>query len=103
VKKKKEKFKSKFDMAENEMLVKICKRIRDDGDLWDEDLIFPVEQSHFFQVMILAHQYCPMNLNSLLKASDLDFANDITGIRGNINHGTRGFDDWFKPKFAITH
>jgi methenyltetrahydromethanopterin cyclohydrolase len=50
--------------------------------------------------MELAFKYFNLNLDKLLRASDLDFVHDICGIQKHLNRQTKTFDDCFVPRFS---
>lgn len=43
---------------------------------------------------------CPLNLDGLLKSSNVDFAHDITGICANIDVKTGKLGNFFHPRYA---
>ena len=43
---------------------------------------------------------CPLRLEDLLAADDVNFAHDICGINRNLNHYTYRLDNCFVPRFA---
>ena len=45
---------------------------------------------------------CPLRLDALLGAPDLDFTHDVWGIRRHINRRTGQLENHFLPRFADT-
>jgi hypothetical protein len=43
---------------------------------------------------------CPLNLQGLLDADDIDLAHDVVGIVNHISRGTGELKEEFRPRFA---
>lgn len=48
-----------------------------------------------------AHITCPLDLQKLLDADDLNFFHDICGIRAHLDRTTGELTDCFLPRFAL--
>lgn len=46
------------------------------------------------------HSWCPLQLEALLVANDLDFCHDVLGINRHLNRETGQLGGWFLPRFA---
>jgi hypothetical protein len=44
---------------------------------------------------------CPLKLQELLNAENVDFAHDISGIRFNINRKTGKLENCFDPRYSL--
>ena len=47
-----------------------------------------------------ANEDCPLKLQELLDADDINFYHDIIGIGQHLNRQTRKLEDCFLPRFA---
>lgn len=46
------------------------------------------------------NQNCPLRLQELLDADDLNFYHDLTGIHKNLNRKTKKLENCFVPRYA---
>lgn len=74
---------------------KIAKRARDMAGAGNEyphlDAMMDVEH---------AHKDCPLKLDELLAADDVNFTHDVFGIRRHLNRETKKLENCFVPRFA---
>ena len=80
--------------AENELMWKIIERA------WPEMKRNYKTKLDLMMDIDTANEDCPLKLEELLKADDMNFYHDIIGIGNNLNRQTKKLENCFLPRYA---
>lgn len=78
---------------EIELCIDICIRAEKMGIEWGDRITLMLD-------LKFTNQSCPLDLQGLLEAQDVDFVHDICGIQRHINRETTELEDFFVPRYA---